>query len=707
MIDPQDRPESTEEADEASTSTTPPSTTPDPLTPTKFACNICPRWFFRPDHLKRHVQTHIQEKHEKCSYCDKTFSRKDAALRHEQLHTRTPLSDGVVDAASPVTIRQSCIACAQGHIRCSGGLPCEHCSTRGLECAYRPRKRKRLTYGYLGEREPGTPGLDFQGSPTLFADGSTDQLYAAVSPNVQIVNGTRSTWPNTEQTPLTFPGVILPPQTRQTPISTNWLPFVHSDFEPGDLGSYHTDNPVAITDGQHVSRLDQAVLEAAQAEQQSAVAGQIEGSTLADLDNAFFFRQDQVSALIKYMQHGPLVAAGPPNGGAHTDADHALTPTNRLYADGAGFRESQAERSIFERRAAFVGHNQSHDEQQPGLSWTALLLEKIRLDQTRTPRLEFEISEQIFHEMHLTLCQPSGRPLLSPESLANQNVLLRRDTLNYFIQLYFQYFHPVYPFLERSLLSIPVWGWSLCLATAAIGSTLVNGGVGALLAEESTRSCVSQAADTLWTNLTASTGTTRFSTVIIIHVLLRRKWNVSQYLDELIPSRSPSTTQTAFQLPLTTPRDRYLGAISEYSKWRNYTCDCLDVLHWEALSLSARAGGLESPVFLHLHLSRLLILVPTRELLEHAHTHMMRDDTTNNLLPHNLYQLPRPGPRWRQTILTWAHQDRYKARLAVIHAGSVFWHVRRYASYSFIEPFTIFLAALVLLLNPKNNSNTS
>src|SRR5690606_14469586 len=67
-----------------------------------------------------------------------------------------------------------------------------------------------------------------------------------------------------------------------------------------------------------------------------------------------------------------------------------------------------------------------------------------------------------------------------------------------------------------------------------------------------------------------------------------------------------------------------------------------------------------------------------------------------NPLPHNLYQPTRPGPRWQQTVLTWAHQDRYKARLAVIHAGAVFWHIRRYASHSIMEPFTVFLAALVL-----------
>jgi hypothetical protein len=103
-------------------------------------------------------------------------------------------------------------------------------------------------------------------------------------------------------------------------------------------------------------------------------------------------------------------------------------------------------------------------------TWTAILLDKIKLDKAKGPRPDLEIPEPIFHEMQLRLCPLSGRPLLSAESLAYRDILLRRDTFNYLTRLYFDHFHPVYPFLDRSLLCIPVWGWSLCLATAAIGT---------------------------------------------------------------------------------------------------------------------------------------------------------------------------------------------------------------------------------------------
>lgn len=52
--------------------------------------------------------------------------------------------------------------------------------------------------------------------------------------------------------------------------------------------------------------------------------------------------------------------------------------------------------------------------------------------------------------------------------------MLAKETLNRLIQLYFKHFHPVYPFLDQPLLSMPIWGWSLCLATASIGSCYAN-----------------------------------------------------------------------------------------------------------------------------------------------------------------------------------------------------------------------------------------
>jgi hypothetical protein len=50
----------------------------------------------------------------------------------------------------------------------------------------------------------------------------------------------------------------------------------------------------------------------------------------------------------------------------------------------------------------------------------------------------------------------------------------------------------------------------------------------------------------------------------------------------------------------------------------------------------------------------------------------------------------------QNSLLKWVVHDQYKARLAIIHAGSIFWHLRRYSCGAVIEPFANYLATLVI-----------
>ena len=55
----------------------------------------------------------------------------------------------------------------------------------------------------------------------------------------------------------------------------------------------------------------------------------------------------------------------------------------------------------------------------------------------------------------------------------------------------------------------------------------------------------------------------------------------------------------------------------------------------------------------------------------------------------------------------WLRQDHYKARLSIIHAGAIFWHVRRYSVRSPLEPDALFIAAIVLWAYCAYNRMTS
>ena len=217
--------------------------------------------------------------------------------------------------------------------------------------------------------------------------------------------------------------------------------------------------------------------------------------------------------------------------------------------------------------------------------------------------------------------------------------------------------------------------------------------------EEKSRLPIQKAVQRLWTELRSPAPIIELGTTALIQVLIRRIWDTIWYLDDPIkfPLQDHGPNHDQLQSESQDPPIRYLATIPKFTKWRNRTCDSLDVLHWEAMSVSARASGLEGSVFLQLHLARLMILTPVRELLGHMLACRRSPAASNGLLlPHDLYDVPISAQQYRKTILIWAHKDRFKARLAVIHAGAIFWHVRRYSSDCFTQPFAVYIAAITL-----------
>ncbi|KAG7412600.1 hypothetical protein Forpe1208_v009253 [Fusarium oxysporum f. sp. rapae] len=123
------------------------------------------------------------------------------------------------------------------------------------------------------------------------------------------------------------------------------------------------------------------------------------------------------------------------------------------------------------------------------------------------------------------------------------------------------------------------------------------------------------------------------------------------------------------------------------TRWRNSACDAFDILHWKANGKAANAGGTEHPTILHLHLSRLYILTPTKHFQKVAASAVLRQN--DNELQNNMEYSEACNH-----IQRWANIDQYKARLSIVHAGALLWHVRRYSSNDFIEPHAIYLATL-------------
>ncbi|KAF2105477.1 hypothetical protein BDV96DRAFT_678028, partial [Lophiotrema nucula] len=108
----------------------------------------------------------------------------------------------------------------------------------------------------------------------------------------------------------------------------------------------------------------------------------------------------------------------------------------------------------------------------------------------------------------------------------------------------------------------------------------------------------------------------------------------------------------------------WLPSVPLFSKWQNSTCDCLDVLHWQANANIGQHSGLEHPTVFHLYLARIVLLAPCESLSGLPST---------GRVPMTSIEQQMRGMRSRSSV----HQ--YKARLAVVHAAVLFWHVRHHS----------------------------
>ena len=158
-----------------------------------------------------------------------------------------------------------------------------------------------------------------------------------------------------------------------------------------------------------------------------------------------------------------------------------------------------------------------------------------------------------------------------------------------------------------------------------------------------------------------------FAKTILVHAIIHRTWDVARFYGDSLSFWVPTASSLENPPPHSVSRHRYLATIPQFSSWRNSACDCLDLLHWEALGMSAKAGGLESPVFLALHVARIVLLTPMKELegLAQAIIHQPR----SNLLPHERLPVHLDFEECQEIVQIWAKRDRYPLRCHSAHVS--------------------------------------
>ncbi|OQV07599.1 Fungal Zn2-Cys6 binuclear cluster domain-containing protein [Cladophialophora immunda] len=199
------------------------------------------------------------------------------------------------------------------------------------------------------------------------------------------------------------------------------------------------------------------------------------------------------------------------------------------------------------------------------------------------------------------------------------------------------------------------------------------------------------ALETLYSKKQVDPEYSELSQTLLMHALYQRTWEVGTHIKQPLSEWVPTGKARGF---LNTPsKDNFwLPLYPLYANWRNSACDCLDVLHWQASSIVAKASGLEHGVILHLHLARIVLLTPFQEIQDLLFSLIGKvgHSPKASFYVHDGSYQPRNSvklPQIRKITWRWLREDQHKARLAMVHAGSVFclvlWTYGSYKSAAF------------------------
>lgn len=204
------------------------------------------------------------------------------------------------------------------------------------------------------------------------------------------------------------------------------------------------------------------------------------------------------------------------------------------------------------------------------------------------------------------------------------------------------------------------------------------------------------AVNDLYMHKKVATHVGEFARILLIYGLHRRLSEVAAYHSQRLSHWAPRDQYSA---GATVPNNVavWLPSLPIFRQWQNHTCDSLDVLHWAANATIGEASGFEHTTVLHLHLARVILLTPIREIVNLARYLAGEKGLSSDAVV--------MGDR--QAVHRWANQHQYKARLAAIHAGVVFWHIRRFSTNAFYEPTAVAHAALVLWAFSAFSSKTA
>ncbi|QGI83462.1 hypothetical protein CEK25_010191 [Fusarium fujikuroi] len=812
-------------------------------------CHRCRRVFTRPEHLNRHLRVHTHEKPFICTKCNKSFARLDVLQRHELTHTRTnPLT-----AVEQVSIR-ACTECAFARMRCSRDSPCTRCKKRRFDCVYpEPRTRKPQPVPQKEKKRKGRkkknsniqsaeplPAQDLDEAGEVENNTQGPELLATVAMETEPF-GTESA----ETEPAELMDEPVDDEPRETELAMNdseindannlsWningsnaftAPPADGTWPPNDesiaVAQQQPMNPMLQIDDigslQEVSDLTMAIpninwLSDSQFtslwENQLPIIPEGLGSMAytfpsepigpnpvsswvpeQPLDVNMSINGPMETPAIELDQtRYPTVVESPYDGHASSiNGSNASSSSNgALYVDGTAAR-APFRGQLLPQQASLQTNRPEQDPRLPEADGSDYSYLKSLVASMRESSDNTFVPEALYSKLSSVVQNEIG---IDP-SLDLDVQIPPLENIRAFVLLYYQCFHPTYPFLQKNS---SIWqisdNWILLLAVATTGaryagsrwssvmSELLDKGLKhrvdsiikentgsangiwvpgnfqsygrmdlqtlqasilniisrihsgqevmmdwalyqrlALVEECRTMDLLSQTppqttdtpvqdgdvAVTAWMQTQSKLRTglmiwnIRIVTVLeALHLLYMEKRQPSNLTEfgniVLIYAVCARTKEAAYQYGTALSRwtpvahveprresvsvtETWPPTLEMVTRWRNSACDAFDILHWKANGKAANAGGTEHPTILHLHLSRLYILTPTKHFQKVAASAVLRQNV--NELQNNMEYSEGPTS-------TSIRQGCPSSMLALCCG----------ISNDFIEPHAIYLATL-------------
>ncbi|KXH69120.1 hypothetical protein CSAL01_01482 [Colletotrichum salicis] len=334
---------------------------------------------------------------------------KDAAQRHEQLHVGP--KPGLRGATASSRLLKTCSPCASSHIKCSGNVPYTGYEDESL-LSTDPFQQDEEAPAFQNSECHERQLSGFSSNPPSNPNGSRQPLGEGAPIEKQPVGSNLN---------------------RET---TNSVRAIRRTSQTGiDAGRnvYSSPQDCNIMPWEEAT-VDQDLLDAQQPTSFQDIAA-----------------CNNVSAFITYMRDGPSATDD-----LVLDGSHDTTSHRQLYVNGSGFRESQADRGFQERHATILRRAVPDYDPNLNATWSEVLLEEMNHAKRRPRKPRFTIPDSVYQEIRTRLLPEAQTSCLPERYTADMGILLGQDTFEHLIEQYFDHFHILQPFVDRSLLSIPV-----------------------------------------------------------------------------------------------------------------------------------------------------------------------------------------------------------------------------------------------------------